>query len=89
MFYHRNANTRGIFEIFLRKLPRNRCYMVVAGLEHVIDFVLNLKFNDNHISYLKSLEAMKEVDEDFFNYLGNLSLLVIYGLFLKDNIVSK
>jgi nicotinate phosphoribosyltransferase len=70
--YHRSTKTRGIFEMFIRKLPRNRSYMVVAGLEHVIDFVLNLKFSDNQLSYLKSLDAMKEVGEGFFNYLRKL-----------------
>jgi nicotinate phosphoribosyltransferase len=59
----------GIFEMFVRKLPLNRSYLVVAGLEQVIYFLMNIKFNYKHISYLKSLETFKKVGEDFFEYL--------------------
>ena len=55
--------------MFVRKLPLNRSYIVLAGLEQVIYFLMNLKFNDNHISYLRSLEIFKHVSEDFFEYL--------------------
>jgi nicotinate phosphoribosyltransferase len=55
--------------MFVRKLPLKRSYIVVAGLEQVIYFLMNLKFNDNHVSYLRSLEIFKHVNEDFFEYL--------------------
>jgi nicotinate phosphoribosyltransferase len=58
-----------IFEMFVRKPPLNRSYIVVAGLEQVIYFLMNMKFNDKHISYLQSLEVFKKVGEDFFEYL--------------------
>jgi nicotinate phosphoribosyltransferase len=65
-----NKETKNaIFEMFVRKLPLNRSYIVVAGLEQVIYFLMNLKFNDNHVSYLRSLEIFKHVSEDFFEYL--------------------
>ena len=31
----------GIFEMYVRKLPKNRNYLVIAGLEHVINFNRN------------------------------------------------
>lgn len=67
--YHRDLKTKGIFELFVRKLPKNRSYFVVAGLQQVIEFIVNFKFKREHISYLKSLETFKEVDNDFFEYL--------------------
>jgi nicotinate phosphoribosyltransferase len=30
---------KGIFEMFVRKLPRNRSYLVAAGLEQVLYFL--------------------------------------------------
>lgn len=63
------SKQKGIFEAFVRKLPRNRSYMVVAGLEQALDFLLNIKFNDRQISYLKSIDAFKTVSQDFFEYL--------------------
>lgn len=69
--YHRQKETKGIFEMFVRSLPKNRSYFVVAGIQQVIDFVLNLRFNRSHISYLKSLRMMEGLDhgEDFFDFL--------------------
>jgi nicotinate phosphoribosyltransferase len=69
--YHRQKETKGIFEMFVRKLPNNRSYFVVAGLQQVIDFVLKLGFDGLHISYLKSLRMMEHLDhgEEFFDYL--------------------
>ena len=32
-------------------------------------YLINIKFNDKQISYLKSLQTFKEVGEDFFAYL--------------------
>ena len=62
---------KGIFEMFVRKLPRNRSYLVAAGLEQVLYFLVNLKFNEGPpkfldldfipeafpVSYSKQLEA--------------------------------
>jgi nicotinate phosphoribosyltransferase len=60
----------GVFEAFVRKLPRNRSYMVVAGLEQVLHYVMNLKFTDDQIAYLQSLRAFRNAGEDFFEYLS-------------------
>ena len=64
-----NTKMSGIFEMFVRKLPLNRSYLVAAGLEQALYFLSNIKFSDKHISYLKSLQTFKEVGEDFFGYL--------------------
>jgi nicotinate phosphoribosyltransferase len=70
--YHINRKTQGIFELFVSRLPKNRSYLVAAGLEQVIQFILNLKFNDSHISYLKSIEFFKHIPSDFFDYLRGI-----------------
>ena len=51
-YYHYNNNNNqnqknkktinAIFEMFVRKLPLNRSYIVVAGLEQVIYFLMDL-----------------------------------------------
>jgi nicotinate phosphoribosyltransferase len=67
--YHQQRETIGIFEMFVRKPLRNRSYLVVAGLEQVIQYVLSLHFDEDQIAYLRSLEVFKNVDEGFFDYL--------------------
>ena len=63
------ADRKAVFEVFVRKLPRNRSYMVFAGLEQVIHYILNLKFADDNIRYLKSLKVFQSAGNDFFEYL--------------------
>jgi nicotinate phosphoribosyltransferase len=54
-YYYSNYQTdydtnkiKGIFEMFVRKLPRNRSYLVAAGLEQVLYFLVNVKFNEGN-----------------------------------------
>lgn len=61
----------GVFEAFVRRLPENRSYMVVAGLEQVISYILNLKFTEEHIKYLRSMKTFSNIGDDFFDYLRN------------------
>jgi nicotinate phosphoribosyltransferase len=65
----KDIKKEGIFEMFIRRLPANRSYLVAAGLEQAIHFLMKMKFNDKQISYLKSLETFKYVEQDFFEYL--------------------
>lgn len=70
-FKSNQTNRIGVFEAFVRKLPRNRSYMVAAGLEQTIRYLLNVRFTDEQIQYLRSTETFSNVGEDFFDYLKN------------------
>jgi len=41
-----------VFELFVRKLPPGRSFMVAAGLEQVIEFLENLKFSPEELDWL-------------------------------------
>lgn len=70
-FTSRQTDRIGVFEAFVRKLPKNRSYMVAAGLEQAIHYLLNLGFTEEHIRYLKSIQTFSNVGNDFFEYLKN------------------
>lgn len=63
------SNSQGIFEMFVRKLPLNRSYIVAAGLEQALQFILGLGFTNKQISYIRSFDVFKNVDENFYEYL--------------------
>ena len=70
-----NSNQKdsiGLFEMFVRKLPKNRSYLVAAGLEQVIYFLINFRFKHDHIEYLRSLKIFSNVSDRFFEYLSEL-----------------
>ena len=55
-----------IFDRFYRKNPFHNGYTVIAGLNHVIDFVKKLHFNEDDLSYLRSTGLFQE---SFLTYL--------------------
>lgn len=55
-----------VFDAFYRSNPCGGGYAVCAGLEQVVDYIINLHFSAEDISYLRSLSVF---DEDFLDYL--------------------
>ena len=41
------------FDLFVRRLPENRGYLLFLGLEQVLQFLENVEFTDEHLAYLK------------------------------------
>ncbi len=56
------------FDMFFRRVPDSGGYAIMAGLENVIDYLQNLKFEDKDIEYLRSKNIF---DEEFIQYLAN------------------
>ena len=46
-----------VFEYFYRQAPFGGLYTVFVGLHAVIDYLLNLRFTEEHIAYLRSLTS--------------------------------
>jgi len=60
------------FEYFVRKLPRNRNYLIFAGLEQVLYYILHARFSKKTIEFLRNKPVFKKIDSSFFNeYLPN------------------
>ena len=54
------------FDVFFRNVPDGGGYAIAAGLEQIIDYIKNLRFDDEDIEYLRSKRIF---DEDFLSYL--------------------
>lgn len=46
------SGKKGVFEMSVRKLPQNRSYLMGAGLEQMIQYLLGLEFNDTQFHFL-------------------------------------
>ncbi|MBD3229317.1 MAG: nicotinate phosphoribosyltransferase [Candidatus Lokiarchaeota archaeon] len=61
-----------VFELFTRKLPNKRNFLIFAGLEQVLYYLKNARFTERSIEYLKGREVFRNIDASFFNdYLPN------------------
>lgn len=65
-FKNKDQNETVIFDAFYRNNPCDGGFAIAAGLEQVIQYVKNLHFEDEDISYLASLGIF---DKDFLDYL--------------------
>jgi nicotinate phosphoribosyltransferase len=60
------------FELFTRRLPANRGYLVAAGLEQALVFLEEVRFTPADIDYLRSLPELQRLPSWFFDrYLPN------------------
>ena len=65
-FKNKDRNETVIFDAFYRNNPMDSGYAICAGLEQVIEYINNLHFSDEDLSYLRSLGIF---EEDFLEYL--------------------
>lgn len=56
------------FDVFFRKTPDNGGYVIFSGLEQVIDYIKNLKFDSTDIEFLKNTNKFSK---EFLEYLSN------------------
>jgi nicotinate phosphoribosyltransferase len=64
------GNELGTFELFVRRLPRHRNFLIAAGLEQAVDYLLNLCFSSDEIAYLRSLPQFSRAPREFFDLLA-------------------
>lgn len=71
-YFESGENQEATFELFVRNFPKNRSYLVAAGLEQAVDYLKRLRFTDKHIKYLRKDPNFKDVSNRFFRYLRTL-----------------
>ena len=55
------------FELYTRRLPPNRSFLIAAGLEPALDFLESLRFSPDDIAYLRALPQLAGAGQDFFD----------------------
>ena len=67
-FQNNMHNEIAYFDMFFRKVPDNAGFAIMAGVEQVIEYLRDLKFEESDIEYLRSKGIFSE---NFLNYLKN------------------
>jgi len=67
-YWKKKMNSPAVFDMFFRRQPFNGGFSVFAGLETLIDALLNFTFSDSDIAYLDSQGIF---EKDFLDYLKN------------------
>ncbi|PHV69875.1 nicotinate phosphoribosyltransferase [Sporanaerobium hydrogeniformans] len=68
-YYENDVNNHEVvFDLFYRNNPSKNGYAICAGLEQAIEYIENLHFNEEDITYLESLKLF---NRSFLDYLAN------------------
>ncbi|XXX82029.1 nicotinate phosphoribosyltransferase [Sorangium sp. So ce134] len=60
-YFHRGMASRvATCELFVRRLPRHRRFLVAMGIERVVRYLEELRFTDEQIAYLSALPALAD-----------------------------
>ena len=64
---HARIDGRSTFELFVRRMPPRRGYLVAAGLEQALEYLESLHFTAAEIDCLRSVPALRRVPPRFFD----------------------
>ena len=60
-----------VFDLSLRELPPDHGYAIAAGIEPAIDAVLDMRFGEEELAWLRALPMFAAVSTHFFESLAN------------------
>lgn len=64
------AQETAVFELFVRRMPAHRDYLIAAGLQQAVEYLLGLKFTEEQIGYLRGLPHFRYAPTEFWEYLA-------------------
>jgi nicotinate phosphoribosyltransferase len=63
------SHERASFELFVRRMPRNRDLLIFVGLPQAIEYLLELRFTGEQIDYLRTVPQLHNASQRFWEYL--------------------
>jgi nicotinate phosphoribosyltransferase len=58
-YFERGMTDTAVFELFVRKLPSGRKFLVAAGLEQALEFAAGLRFGDEELEWVRGCGIFK------------------------------
>ncbi|MBI4481634.1 MAG: nicotinate phosphoribosyltransferase [Acidobacteria bacterium] len=68
-YFQNSCTQRATFEMFVRKLPEHRSFLVSAGQEQVLHHLQHLRFSGPVVDFLRRHPVFKSVSPEFFDFL--------------------
>ena len=68
-YRHIGMDDTAVFEFFVRKLPDHRNFLLAAGLEQLLDYLVDFRFEERDLEALRSTEKL---DDAFIDSLAEM-----------------
>lgn len=91
-YFHQGMTEPASFELFVRRLPEQRNFLVAAGLEQVVSYLADLHFDDEDIGALADTGLF---DQDFldalkdFRFTGDVHAMPEGTIFFADEPILR
>jgi nicotinate phosphoribosyltransferase len=71
-YFENDFSGNATFELFVRSLPKERGFLIAAGLEQALEYLESFQFQPDEIDYLRRQPVFEHVSGRFFDYLKKL-----------------
>ena len=91
-YFTHGMREAAVFELFMRRLPPQRNFLVAAGLEQVLQFLEGLAFGDDELDWLRRQGAFPARFVDSlrqFRFTGDVEAMPEGTLFFADEPVLR
>lgn len=91
-YFSRGMDETAVFEFFVRRLPRERNFLMAAGLAQVVAYLTGLRFGEDDLAWLR---ASGQFDPSFiaslkdFRFTGDVDALPEGTIFFADEPVLR
>ncbi len=86
-YFDEGLQEEAVFELFVRKLPPGRNFLVACGLDQVLTFLESMGFGDDDIEWLRSVGGFSEAFLDHlrrFRFTGDVNAMPEGTVFFPD-----
>ncbi|WP_018289900.1 nicotinate phosphoribosyltransferase [Verrucomicrobium sp. 3C] len=90
-YFYEGMNETAVFEFFVRKLPKNRNFLIAAGLEQVLSFLESARFETEEINWLASHGFRREFLDwlRLFRFQGDVHAMPEGTLFFPEEPILR
>ena len=92
VYVEEGMNETAVFELFVRKLPPTRGFLLMAGLESVLDFLEQLRFSEEELASLKATGRFSDRLIDYlrrFRFTGDVHALPEGTVFFENEPIIR
>jgi nicotinate phosphoribosyltransferase len=91
-YYEHGMTETAVFEMFVRRLPRDRGFLMAAGLEQAVDFLENVHFSGEELAWLKKSGRFSAACLDrlaAFRFTGDIHAMPEGTVFFPDEPILR
>jgi nicotinate phosphoribosyltransferase len=91
-YLDRGETKTAVFEFFVRKLPRERGFLIAAGLEQVLEFLVRLRFTPEELDWLASSGRFSKNLIDYLEglrFAGDIHAMAEGTVFFPDEPILR